>query len=291
MKIASEIPIPELQPCSGIPNVRITIGNVPKEIIGAIESHAYYQAGKNQLLFHIKNVGSYYIANGKEIIIDSAPNAEIRVIRLFLLGSAMGVILFQRGIFPIHGSAVAVNEYCFITTGIRGSGKSTLAAAFKERGYSVLTDDIAAVAFDQEGVPWVYPSYPQQKLWKDSLASMGHEVSSLSSIYGRIDKYAVPIKDQFCEIPKKLAGIYEVRKENCQNVSLNRLSGMDRLATIMNNIYRWTFVHGLNLNEAAFRYSAALAKQVSVSRIIRPDGVFSVEDQANLIESDLPKRK
>ncbi|ATW28171.1 hypothetical protein [Candidatus Formimonas warabiya] len=289
MKIASQIPIPELQPCSGMPDINIAIGKVPKEIEGAIDSNAYYQAGKNQLLFHITNVGSYYIKNGNQIMIEPAPNAEKKAIRLFLLGSAMGAILFQRGFFPIHGSAVVVNEYCFIVTGNQGAGKSTLTAALRKKGYAILTDDIAAVAFDAEGIPWVYPSYPQQKLWKDSLESMGHEVSSLSNIYGRIDKYAVTIQDKFCETPKKLVGIYEVRKEICQNVNMNKLSGMDKLATIMNNIYRLSFVSGLNLKEETFRYSAALAKQVSVSRITRLDSVFCVEDQINLIESDLQK--
>ena len=190
---------------------------------------------------------------------------------------------------PIHGSAIVVDGYCFIITGSQGAGKSTLAAALKKKGYAILTDDIAAVAFDEKGIPWVYPSYPQQKLWRDSLESMGNDVSSFSNIYGRVDKYAVSIHDIFCETPKKLAAIYEVRKENCQVVGINKLSGIDKLLVIMNNIYRLGFVSGLDLKEETFRYSAALAKQVSISRIIRPDRLFTMEDMTILLEKDFKR--
>jgi len=289
LKIASDISMPELQLCPGIfgADVNIAMGKVPKNIKDAIESRANFQAGKNQLLFQIKNVGSYYIEKGNQIIIEPDPNGELKAIRLFLLGSAMGAVLFQRGIFPIHGSAVSFNEFCIIITGNQGAGKSTLAAAFKEKGYEILTDDVAAVSFDSEGMPWVYPSYPQQKLWRDSLESMGNEVSSLSNIYGRIDKYAVTIQDNFCRTPIRLAGIYELWKEHCQNVELNKLSGMAKLSVIINNIYRFGFVHGLDLKEETFRYATSLGKQISVSRIIRPDGMFSAKDQLSVIENDL----
>lgn len=293
LKIASEIPIPELQLCGekSEPDLRVMIGKVPKEIEAAIESRANYQAGKNQLLFHIKNVGSYYIKNGNQILITPDPNGEIKGIRLFLLGSAMGAVLYQRGIFPIHGSAVVVNELCFIITGNQGAGKSTLASAFKNKGYWVLTDDIAAVSFDKEGVPWVYPSYPQQKLWKDSLELMGSKVASLSSIYGRLDKYAVTIQDQFCQTPKRLTGIYELKKGHCQNPWLRKLSGMDKLAVLINNSYRFGFIRGLDLKEPIFRDAVLLIKQISVSRITRPEGLFSVKDQLTLIENDLKRGK
>lgn len=289
LKIASEIPIPELQPCPETTDVDVNInmGKVPKDIKDAIESRANYQAGKNQLLFHMKNVGSYYIENGDQIIIEPDPNGEVKAIRLFLLGSAMGAVLFQKGIFPIHGSAVAANESCIIITGNQGVGKSTLAAAFKGKGYEILTDDVAAVSYDREGIPWVYPSYPQQKLWRDSLETMGNEVSSLSNIYGRIDKYAVTIQDNFCRTPKRLAGIYELRKGHCQNIEMENLSGIAKLSVIINNIYRVGFVRGLDLKEETFRYAASLGKQISVSRITRPDGIFSAKDQLILIENDL----
>ena len=44
-----------------------------------------------------------------------------------------------------------------------------LASAFLNRGYQLLSDDVIAVSLSQEeSIPFVTPSYPQQKLWQES---------------------------------------------------------------------------------------------------------------------------
>ncbi|ACV63150.1 HPr kinase [Desulfofarcimen acetoxidans DSM 771] len=289
--ISSEIPLPELLPGAGVPDVHIIAGKVPEYIDEVIAGNEYYQAGKNQLLLHVKGVASYYIKNGSQIIVEPVQKAETCAVRLYLLGSAMGALLLQRGLLPIHGSAIAAGKYCFIITGVQGAGKSTLASAFKNKGYSILTDDIAAVAFDQAGNPLVLPAYPQQKLWKDSLALLVNNPTSYPNIWGKFNKYAISIQDNFCGIPQKLTAIYELRKENCPGVSMNRFSGMGKLSVIMNNIYRSGFIRGLNLAEESFRHSAALAQQVAVSGIIRPDGMFTIEEQIALLKRDFEEWK
>ena len=41
------------------------------------------------------------------------------VIRLYILGTCMGAILMQRRIFPLHGSAVAINGKAYAFVGIQ----------------------------------------------------------------------------------------------------------------------------------------------------------------------------
>lgn len=292
MTIASQISLPELQPCPGlkIPDVQITIGQVTKDIGGTYGNNRYYQGEKDRLILHIKHVGNYDIKNGKEIVIEPVENGAIKELRLFLLGSAFGALLWQRGIIPMHGSAVQVREKCFIITGFQGAGKSTLAAAFAQNGYKILTDDIAAVVFDREGDPWVYPSYPQQKLGKDSLKSLRKHTAAFPQITGRIDKYAVSLEEDFCSFPKKLTAIYEVRKGNYETLDIFPLFGVEKLELIINNVCRYGFAEVMGLEERIFRQATALAQKVSVSRMIRPEHLLTVEGEKILVAQDFRNR-
>ena len=53
-------------------------------------------------------------------------------VRLYLLGTCMGALLFQRKLLPLHGSAVVINGKAYAFVGDSGAGKSTLAAAFSK---------------------------------------------------------------------------------------------------------------------------------------------------------------
>lgn len=298
VKIVSSILLPELKPDPDpdidpglrTADVMITMGKVPMNRGGAGENKGYYQGEKDQLIFRIKNVGSYQIRKGREIMIEPADNAKIKELRLFLLGSAFGALLWQRGGFPIHGSAVKVKESCFIITGPQKAGKSTLAAAFAQDGYQILTDDIAPVYFDREGDPWAYPSYPQQKLWQDSLELLGKKPASFSRVFGRINKYALPLKDGFCQRPQRVTAIYEIRKADCKKVSLAALEGLDKLELIMNNVYRYGFAEVMGYKENLFRQAAALAQKAAVLRVLRPQNLLSIKEEKMYLRQDLAKR-
>lgn len=289
LNISSQILIPELmtRQISDVGDVRIKLGPVPESLDNPGESARYCQGEKNRLLISIKNVGKYDIKNGTEIVIDPAETGEIRELRLFLLGSAFGALLWQRGFLPIHGSAVSFQGKCFIISGSRGAGKSTLAAALEQEGCQVLTDDVAGISLDCNGIPWVYPSYPQQKLWKNSLEFLGKDHSPFDQITGRIDKYAVPLQKGFCDYPQIVSAIYEIRKDGGKKVKVAPLSGVDKLSLIINNVYRYGFPEAMSMKEEIFRRSAALAQKVEVFRIFRPEHLLTIEEEKALVLKNL----
>ena len=129
LNILSCIPCPELSPGNGLPDVTIRYGAVPDSLVGAKERGTWYQATPEQLLLSIDGVGRYLITGGKEIVIERAPNAKDDVVRLFLLGSAVGALLYQKGLLPLHGSAIEANGGCVAILCDSGLGKSALAGA------------------------------------------------------------------------------------------------------------------------------------------------------------------
>jgi hypothetical protein len=292
LHVASDIFLPELLPAidtAKIPGVRVILGKMPSSITGVIKKTESYEAAKNQFVFQVPGVGRYYISNGNSIVIEPAEQAEEHFVRLFLLGTVFGVLLMQRGILPIHGSAVVVNGGCVIFTGVSGAGKSTLLAAFRDRGYSFLTDDVAAVTVDVDGAAWVHSAYPQQKLWRDSAENMRLDTASLRPVYSGIgmDKFTVPVHKGFYQGSVPLVAVYELTVERHRDVTLKHLSGSDKLTVLMRHTYRSWLIDGLGLTAAHFKQCATVAGQIAVARLTRPEGFFSLEEQICIIQQDI----
>src|SRR6202008_4886252 len=82
------------------------------------------------------------IRGGKEILVDQAPASSPRDVAAYLLGTAFGVLCHQRGIIPLHASAVNVADGRVASAGESGAGKWTLVAALAVRGHQVIADDL-----------------------------------------------------------------------------------------------------------------------------------------------------
>jgi serine kinase of HPr protein (carbohydrate metabolism regulator) len=70
---------------------------------------------------------------GRSIVVQPNPEASRVEIETFLMGTIAGILLHQRGIMPLHGSCVEINDAAIALTGPSGRGKSTLAAALARR--------------------------------------------------------------------------------------------------------------------------------------------------------------
>lgn len=57
---------------------------------------------------------------GKRIVVSPIPGADERKVRLFILGTCMAVIMMQRGILPLHGSAVVIDGWAYAFVGHSG---------------------------------------------------------------------------------------------------------------------------------------------------------------------------
>ena len=87
----------------------------------------------------------------------------------YLMGPLLGFVLRQRGVLCLHASLVAVDGQALALLGPVGSGKSTTAAALAQRGYGILSEDVAAVASTPDGFV-AHPGYFRIRLWPNSSA-------------------------------------------------------------------------------------------------------------------------
>src|ERR1700733_4396296 len=126
LHIASEIEFPELLPADfSEADVSILIGKAPDMLEGeVVKKRAFSITGKDEYLLGIKNICRYYVSHGNRIIAEPAPGIDERSIRLFLLGTAMGALLYQRGYIPLHASAIIKDGRLMLFAGNSGAGKS-----------------------------------------------------------------------------------------------------------------------------------------------------------------------
>jgi hypothetical protein len=289
MEISSQLNIPEFMESKTdkTPDIFITIGTTPNELKDVLFTGVRFQVGKGTFLLKVDRVARYYVWNGKEIVVSPEANANEGDIRLFLLGSAFGALFHQRGVFPLHGSAIVYKNKAIAFSGISGSGKSSLAASFFKRGYTVITDDISMIALSESGKPMIYPSYPQMKLWSDTLEKIGTDTNDLPKIRSGIQKYALSVHENFSSEPLELQSIYIIFSKNASGISIEPVKGLEKFNLIKNNTYRINFLKGNESSNLHFNNLNAIAGNCRVRKIERPSGGSTLEELVQLIENDL----
>lgn len=292
LTISSDIYFPELQPIdSGVeyPDVQVKLDVFLKA--GYNGTPYDFDVEGHRITILIPDVGVYRIQYGNEIIVSPYVSTDEDMIRLYLLGSCFGALLFQRGYYPLHGSCVAINGRAYAFVGDSGAGKSTLASAFIEKGYPLLSDDVIAVSFVKGNeIPFVIPSYPQQKLWQQSLDAFGVSSEHFRSIYGRVNKFCIPVLENYYSNPLPLGGIFELVKSAKDDVEVSLVSAsLARLQKLYKHTYRQYLVSKMELTEWHFNHSSVLASVVPIYQIIRSTKTFTAHHLVDLVLSAITK--
>jgi energy-coupling factor transporter ATP-binding protein EcfA2 len=274
--LRSEIPLPELIEVgaeAGRDIVEIRRGAVAPTGAGSLERNG------DTAVLDLPDVARFRIEGGRSITVDIDAACSERNLRLFLLGSALGILIHQRGLFPLHANAVVMGGVAVAFTGQSGAGKSTLAAHFSAAGHTVLSDDVCVIGLDTAGRPIVYPGLPRVKLWADAAKLHGHDVGGLERIHDDMDKYQLGLPSSSDQAPVPLGAVIRLVRESEQPVGLRRLRGRAGVQVLMTETYRPQVVSTLGLQEAHFGHCVSVAARVAVLEWTRQWGheVFQVE--------------
>lgn len=286
LKVSSPIPLPELPQTNGQENdidVEIEIADLSGLWRELVPPQKKSVVMKDLYMFQIPSIARFCIENGSRIIVSPFGALNPNDIRLFILGTCMGAVLLQRKVLPLHGSALVIDGKAYCIIGDSGAGKSTLASVFLSKGYRLLTDDIIAVSLSSDNTPLVSPSYPQQKLWRESLKELGMKADGYHSVFKRDNKYAVPVLSKFSSEPISLAGVCELVKTGDDQIGIQKVERLERLHTLFRHTYRNFLLAGLGLIDWHFRTSAGIVNQIDFFRLSRPVSGFSAPNLASLL--------
>ena len=278
----SELPLPELPPApaEAAADVDIRSGAVGMPMEGS----AGYSVTKEGTLLRVADVGLFLVRDGREIVVEAAPGASERNVRLFLLGSALGALLHQRGLLPLHANAIEMDGKAVAFSGHSGAGKSTIAAWFHDRGHRILSDDVCVIGFDADGRALAYPGIPRLRLWREALEASGRDADEYHRSFDALDKYDVPSERRTLD-PLPLAAIYLLRQaeEGVDGPSIERLQGVDCVETVIANTYRGAYLRTIGRTGEHLAACLRISRQVPVFRATRLWGFDRFDEQAQLL--------
>ena len=278
LNLRSEMDLAGLAPAAetGAADVEIGFGPVPAS------DHVGYRATEEGTLLAVAKVGRYLIRDGRQILIDPAPGASERNLRLFLLGSAIGALLHQRGLLPLHANAIDLGGRAVAFSGHSGACKSTIAAWFHDQGHTILADDVCVIGFDEAGRALAYPGIPRLRLWREALEASGRDADSYARSFDDTDKYDVPTVNEAGREPMPLAAIYLLRKadETANDAEIERLKGVDAVETLVSNTYRGGYLSMIGRTSEHLSACVRVARAVPVFRAQRLWGFDRFDEQA-----------
>jgi hypothetical protein len=279
LNIRSTQACPELLPNAGARSAPdVTIQWAPGCIDPLLSGK--FEVRPDRFRLDVKGVARYAVESGRSIHIDALPESPIEKVRLFLMGSAMGALLYQRGLFPLHGSAVETPWGAMIFVGEQGAGKSTLAAEFYRRGYRLLSDDVCAVDSGQGGLR-VLPALPHLRLCADAYERMGCPGGARFDV----DKFIVPLGERYCPEPKPLRAIHVLSEHALERPRFARMRGLDRVRSLLANLYRPEYLKGQRTERDVLRMAGTIAAQAAVAAVSRKKDAGAAGDLVSFLES------
>jgi len=119
LRVLSEMKLPELpQINEQEENVEIVIRltNLSQKWSELASAKQNFVVDKNVVMIRIPDTAIFSIQGGKQIFVSPMKDACEDKIRLYILGTCMGALLIQRGILPLHGSAINIDGkvYAFV---------------------------------------------------------------------------------------------------------------------------------------------------------------------------------
>jgi len=288
--IQTELALPELPivpTAEGVchePDVRISFTAVsPGGLDGARQLGPFLWASPESLWLQVPGVARFLISHGNTISIDPEPGIDEDSIRVFLLGSALGALLFQRGYLVLHGNAIRIGDQCMVCVGQSGAGKSTLAAGFLQRGHEILADDVVPVDDQCRAVP----GFPRIKLWRDAAERLEIDTAPLSRIRPETEKFNYPLTAQFGDQPLPIRWIYILNSHNSPDTLFEPIQGMQRFIPLRNNTYRVRFLNGMALQGEHLQLCGQLAGRIRLARVTRPQQGFELDQLVDRLLADI----
>ena len=285
--IDSELELPGLVPFDGTPDVLIRFGPVPAELEGPVRHGPGYQAAEGRYLLHVPGIARYLVTDGRDVRIAPTPGTAESGVRLFLLSSVMAAVTHQRGLLAMHASTVNVDGAAVLFAGKSGTGKSTLIAAFHDRGYPVVTDDISVVAFDGDEHPMVHPGYRMLRLAMDSLKHVGASLGARRKMDLGEHKYGLTVPGVAPLAPLHLRRMFLLADRPSDTISLRPLAGPAKVTAVVRGTYRRRMSVALGRRSAHFAQCVAVGQRIEIVEVERPRDLDALHRLVDALEGDV----
>ena len=289
LSIVSEMEIPELAPSQGEnADVSVSLGPVPKSLSRPIARNGWLEVSESECLMNIPKIGRFLVERGRSIRIDRREDrsrkrgngTRMTDLRVYLLGSAFGALLHQRGWLPLHVSAVQTGESIWAFSGESGAGKSTLAAFLHRRyGYPIVSDDVSVLC-PEDTEPLLHPGPRKLKLWKSAIDQIGFQNERLIQDLQNTQKYQLYLEDRTVHKPSRMQALIMLdRCKDGEASGLEPLHGVRAYEAVASAVYRPLFGRCFRNGQELMKDAANLANSITVYRLRRKWSLESMHSE------------
>jgi hypothetical protein len=252
--------------------------------------HPNIEITPQEYRLNIDRIAQYYVAFGKEIIIEPADGVSPDLIRLYCLSNAFAALLYQRRLIPLHCAAALKDDQLVMIFGESGAGKSTTLAGLIKKGFIPFSDDVCVPGKSIEG-EWAFcSSYPMMKFWKSTLEMESLGLQANRRIREDIEKYGVYFHDTFSCDYKKPAVVFILQKSDQVEIpTVSKINGIQLFQELDKNAYRGEYLGASLMKMEHFSFFTELANQVTCFTITRPASKQSHDEVLAIISDELSK--
>ncbi|MBF0545101.1 MAG: hypothetical protein HQM08_11730 [Candidatus Riflebacteria bacterium] len=261
-------------------DVHIETAILPGKLDNMVSSGVLWQAAPGRFLLNVPDVGRYLVENGQCILIDATSKANEADVLRFLHMMPFAALFYQRNMPVFHAAAVAMpkRDGCILLAGDSISGKSSLLATLLQRGWWLLADDLVVADLNKRGQLIVFPTFPEVILWQDVREKL--QIVSTNHRFPQIISYSA----QFLTESLPLRAVYWLSVFNKNEVELSEIGGKDRFQAMGLLSYNTRIADALLDRFAYFPKVSVFARTISVYRLRRPRGRWSMLESADLVE-------
>ena len=284
----SDIDLPEYAPAEpGPADAVIETGAAAAQAAAKADPQTWeydgFQRSPDGPVIVVPDVASYLVNNGRHIAVSPAPGSDPGMVRLYLMGSGLGMLFHQRGQVILHGAAVVGPKGVTLFTGASGAGKSTLAAHLASHGHQVLGDDTLPLEIAPDGRPTAWPGAHVFKLCGDAAARLPDIAQTAIA-----DQYEKVFVENTAPAPDRPIALHEIvlleRGEDAMPPVITPVSGLEAVALIARNTYRREYLRLLGEEARHFHQITALSAHVKVHRLTRPWDAMRMDETLALLD-------
>ncbi|MES2796086.1 MAG: hypothetical protein V4683_08980 [Bacteroidota bacterium] len=270
-------------------DIHISVGKVPEKqsIIGfqkpisAYNDYQYWQ--------EIPAIGRYFVANGKEIIIEPITKNWDDV-RLFLITNIFYPLLFQRNQLPLLASGIInKNGEAVLFSAPFLTGKTTLLLQFLKKGYLPYTDQGCTFEIENKEKIQLNPSFPLIVCLKESVFNLGlNKTLKYNELRANINKLGILFSGNYFSNSIQLKAIVILKETSVSStLNISKLNPQEAFMALHECHPRPEWIDKQHKNIENFKLLSSLSKQISVYKAERPYQKETNDTFVNMIEREI----
>lgn len=282
LDIRSDLPLPEFVSTNDGSDVFIRLVGSDYIPLDARGEQPYMRLNHDESVVSIGGVGTFVVRYGREILVVPELDIDERLLRRYIVGNIMAILLYQREMLVLHASTVANGNGAVSFVGAPGYGKSTIASALSNAGFGFIADDVTAVQVG-DGALFAKPGYPQVKLSLEAVKALGNNKTNLIQLDVAEDKNIYQLVREFVDISRPMHCIYILTKED--GMKIEPITPQSAVLELIRHSIptRWVRLDDVD----HFKKCIVLASKVPFFYLSRSKSLLDLPEMVNMVKEHL----